>query len=352
MIKYETELWCVCNLTCSEIVFTLWRLNISEWLSHSCLCSCDANLIFPPHVISLSFSVVFFFSFSPRGSLGPFHGKRNFSCSPGRNPAILGKHVTALSCSPETLSYFHHPAFFLSSLLVAQLRSVYPPYRDMLLWNCWRSEKQNKKSKKKSCFPFLFSSVLFFMHRATCLQQRNDTSCKSCTTCGAAAFSLLWRRQRGSSGSGCGVTLQSLLFSLSLSPLSLSSLYMCVCHGCMKGVDKWKKKKPWATGIKSWMKKNDDIAWRKKNRRFFLVAWNETRYSRLQTHSHVFIITCMLIFTNITSLFIMKNNSGDNLEPVPNGDNRSITHNTLCARELSKIMFPHKNWSYHVHVCF
>lgn len=62
---------------------------------------------------------------SPCSSLGLFHGKRNFSCSPERNPAILGEHVTALSCSPE-----NSPFFPFSLGLVAQcLPSLQSPAR-------------------------------------------------------------------------------------------------------------------------------------------------------------------------------------------------------------------------------
>lgn len=67
---------------------------ISEGLT-CCVFISAANLLFPFHVSS-------FFMF-PCSSLRLFHGKRNFSWGPGRNPTILGKHVTALSCSPETL---------------------------------------------------------------------------------------------------------------------------------------------------------------------------------------------------------------------------------------------------------
>lgn len=59
-------------------------------------------------------------------SLGLFHGKRNFSCGPGRNPAILGEHVTALSCSPETLPSFHR-ASLRTCCTVFTFRSESPP---------------------------------------------------------------------------------------------------------------------------------------------------------------------------------------------------------------------------------
>lgn len=135
------------------------------------------------------------FHFFPCSSLEPFHGKRNFSCSPGRNPAILGKDVTALSCSPETLLLFHHQLFFFA-LYLLHSAAVFT----------FHSETQ-AVAFKLSLFTFhskagkiikLSLSFLFFMHNATCLQ-RHDRSCKSCSTCGAAQrhSELLWKRQQG-----------------------------------------------------------------------------------------------------------------------------------------------------------
>lgn len=66
---------------------------------------------------------LFFLFVSSLFPLGLFHGKRNFPCGPRRNPAILGEHVTALSCSPE------NSPFFPSRLSLDLLRSVYLPFR-------------------------------------------------------------------------------------------------------------------------------------------------------------------------------------------------------------------------------
>lgn len=92
--------------------WSMIRFLISEWLwLYLLLRLQDTNPLF-------SFP-------SPCSSLGLFHGKRNFSCSPERNPAILGEHVTALSCSPE-----NSPFFPFSLGLVAQcLPSLQSPAR-------------------------------------------------------------------------------------------------------------------------------------------------------------------------------------------------------------------------------